>query len=165
MTQAQKKDVTPALREGAPAPAFRDMPATGGVSLSLSDFAGKPVVLYFYPKDNTPGCTVEAKDFTCLKHEFDALGAVILGVSKDSLKKHDHFTESENLSITLLSDERGDLCEQYGVWVEKSMYGRKYMGIERATFLIDGKGVLRRIWNKVKVEGHAQEVLEAVKTL
>ena len=128
-------------------------------------YKGKPLVLYFYPKDDTPGCTKEALAFTAMMDEFESAGAVVLGVSKDPVKKHDKFVSKYSLSIPLLSDEDGDVCERYGTWVEKQMYGKTYMGIERSTFLIDGEGVVREIWRKVKVPGHAEAVLEAVKTL
>ncbi len=149
---------------GAPAPEFT-LPAGGGKSVSLSDFSGKTVVLYFYPKDDTPGCTKEAIGFSEKLEEFEAAGAVIIGASKDPVKKHDKFVAKHGLKVTLVSDEESDLCERYGVWVEKNMYGRKYMGIERSTFLIDGNGVLREAWRKVKVPGHVDAVLEAVKAL
>ncbi len=149
---------------GQPAPDF-NLPRDGGGAVSLADFAGKPVVLYFYPKDDTPGCTKEAQSFTAHVADFAEAGAVVLGVSKDSVRKHDKFRDKYDLGIALLSDEEGDVCERYGVWVEKSMYGKTYMGIERATFLIDGAGRIARVWPKVKVDGHAAEVLEAVKAL
>jgi peroxiredoxin Q/BCP len=152
------------LEPGQPAPPIT-LPRDGGGEVSLSDFAGKPVVLYFYPKDDTPGCTKEAQSFTDMVEDFAAAGAVILGVSKDSVKKHDKFRDKYGLKIALLSDEAGDVCERYGVWVEKSMYGKTYMGIERATFLIDGAGRIARVWRNVKVEGHAAEVLDAVRAL
>ena len=141
------------------------LPRDGGNSVSLSDFHGKPVVLYFYPKDDTPGCTKEAIGFTGMVDAFDAAGAVILGVSKDTVAKHEKFSAKHGLKIALLSDAEGDVCERYGVWVEKNMYGKTYMGIERATFLIGADGKIARVWNKVKVAGHAEEVLEAVKAL
>lgn len=146
------------------APAF-SAPRDGGDTVSLSDLKGKPVVLYFYPKDDTSGCTKEAIGFTEALDQFDAAGAVILGVSKDSVKKHDKFIAKHDLKIALLSDEDGDLCERYGVWVEKKMYGKTYMGIERATFLIDAEGKIAQVWRKVKVPGHVDAVLEAVKAL
>ena len=149
---------------GQPAPAFT-LPRDGGGEVSLSDYAGKPVVLYFYPKDDTKGCTVEAKDFTAAVADFEGAGAVILGVSKDSVAKHDKFRDKHELGIALLSDEDRDVCERYGVWVEKSMYGKKYMGIERATFLIGPDGNLAQVWRKVKVPGHVDAVLEAVRAL
>ncbi len=141
------------------------LPRDGGTTLTLSDLQPKAVVLYFYPKDDTPGCTKESIAFTGLVEEFDAAGAVVIGISKDSVKKHDKFIAKYDLGIALLSDEDGAICEQFGTWVEKSMYGKTYMGIERATFLIDGSGNLREIWRKVKVPGHAEAVLEAVKAL
>ena len=149
---------------GAPAPDFA-LPAGGGRAVSLSSLAGKTVVLYLYPKDDTPGCTKEAIGFTERKEEFDAAGAVVLGLSKDTVAKHDKFIAKHDLGVTLLSDEDGGVIEAYGSWVEKSMYGKKYMGIDRSTFLIDGKGVLRRAWRKVKVKGHVEEVLAAAKAL
>lgn len=152
------------LQPGDTAPDF-SLPRDGGDTVSLSDFAGKAVVLYFYPRDDTPGCTKEAIAFTGLAGEFEAAGAVILGASKDTEAKHDKFRDKYDLNIPLLSDAEGDLCESYGVWVEKNMYGKKSMGIERATFLIDGAGKIARVWRKVKVPGHAEEVLEAVRAL
>ena len=152
------------VKEGGKAPAF-SMPTDGGGKIALKDLKGRPVVLYFYPKDSTPGCTTEACDFRDLTPDFSKIDAAIVGVSKDSVKRHDNFKAKHDLPFTLASDEDGDMCERYGVWVEKSMYGRKFMGIERATFLIDAKGVVRKIWRKVKVKGHAEEVLEAVKAL
>jgi len=150
--------------EGAKAPGF-DLPADGGGRVRLKDFAGKPLVLYFYPKDDTSGCTQEALDFTASAAKFARLGAAVVGVSKDSVAAHDRFKAKHGLKVALGSDEDGKAVEAYGVWVEKSMYGRKYMGIERTTFLIDGKGVIRRVWRKVKVPGHVEEVLAAVKAL
>lgn len=152
------------LKPGDKAPAF-SLPGDGGSKLSLSQFKGKPVVLYFYPKDDTTGCTKEALDFTAAKAKFDKLGAVVIGCSRDSVAAHDKFKTKHKLSVQLASDEEGKVTEAYGVWVEKSMYGRKYMGIERATFLIDGAGKIRQIWHKVKVPGHIAEVLAAVQAL
>jgi len=149
---------------GRKAPDF-SLPDENGSLVSLNDFKGKKLVLYFYPKDSTPGCTTEARDFTARKQEFDAAGAVILGASKDSLKRHQNFISKQELKITLLSDEDGLLCDAYGVWIQKKLYGREYMGIERATFLIDQEGIIRNIWHKVKVKGHVDAVLEAVKAL
>ncbi|MEM9043229.1 MAG: peroxiredoxin [Pseudomonadota bacterium] len=149
---------------GAPAPAF-DLPADGGKTLSLDAHKGKTVVLYFYPKDDTKGCTTEAIGFSEKIGEFEAAGAVVIGVSKDPVKKHDKFITKHDLKVALISDEESDLCERYGVWVEKSMYGKKYMGIERSTFVIDGDGVLQKEWRKVKVPGHVDAVLEAVQAL
>ena len=149
---------------GTHAPDFT-LPRDGGEMLSLSALRPKAVVLYFYPKDDTSGCTREAVDFTALGAEFAAAGAMVVGVSKDSAAKHDKFVAKHALGVALVSDEDSDLCERYGVWVEKSMYGKSYMGIERASFFIDGAGVVRAIWRKVKVPGHAAEVLDAVKAL
>ena len=147
-----------------PAPAFT-LPREDGSPVSLSDFAGKPVVLYFYPKDATPGCTIEAQDFTAALPEFAAAHCIVLGISKDSVKKHANFTKKSALAVPLLSDEQGQTCEAFGTWVEKSMYGKTYMGIERSTFLIGPDGQIKREWRKVKVDGHVAEVLEAVRTL
>lgn len=133
--------------------------------LTLSALRGQPVVLYFYPKDDTPGCTQEAKDFTSLAAEFAAAGARVIGVSKDSAAKHGKFALKHALAVTLVSDKDSDICERYGVWAEKSMYGKTYMGITRATFLIDSEGRIARLWPKVSVKGHAEEVLEAVRAL
>ncbi|GAB4491894.1 MAG: peroxiredoxin [Parvularculaceae bacterium] len=153
--------MTESLKPGDRAPAFA-MPADDGNTVSLKDFKGKKLVLYFYPKDDTSGCTKEALAFTELKPKFEQAGAAILGVSKDSVPKHRKFKEKHGLDIALASDEDGEVLEKYGVWVEKSMYGRKYMGIERATFLIDESGVIRQIWRKVRVPGHAEAVLAAL---
>jgi len=152
------------LSAGTPAPDF-DLPRDGGGSVALSDLGGKAVVLYFYPRDDTSGCTKEAIAFTGLLPEFEAADAVVLGVSKDSVTKHDKFRDKHALGVILLSDEDSDVCERYGVWKEKSMYGKTYMGIERSTFLIAPDGTLARIWPKVKVPGHAEEVLEPVRAL
>ncbi|NWG72621.1 MAG: peroxiredoxin [Parvularculaceae bacterium] len=151
------------LEEGSKAPAFKLATADGPVA--LKDFAGKPLVLYFYPKDDTSGCTAEAQQFSSLAKDFAKAGAAVLGVSKDSVEKHKKFAAKYGLKVSLGSDEEGKVVEAYGAWVEKSMYGRKYMGIDRSTFLIDGKGVIQKVWRKVKVPGHAKEVLEAVKAL
>jgi thioredoxin-dependent peroxiredoxin len=150
-----------AMKPGDPAPSF-DMPTAGGGRVSLSQMKGKRVVLYFYPKDDTPGCTSEALNFTEKAKQFAAREAVIVGVSKDSVAKHDKFAAKHGLTHILASDEDGAVCERYGVWVQKSMYGRTYMGIERATFLIDAKGRLVRAWRKVKVPGHVDDVLKAL---
>lgn len=154
----------PRIEIGDPAPDFR-LPADGGREIALSDFRGKPVVLYLYPRDDTSGCTREALDFTEKLPEFEAAGAIVLGLSKDNTASHDRFIAKHGLKVTLLSDTSGETAQAYGAWVEKSMYGRKYMGIDRSTFLIDGEGVLRRIWRKVKVPGHVEEVLAAVREL
>ena len=156
--------MTTEIAEGEKAPAF-DLPSDGDGTVDLASLKGKTVVLYFYPKDDTSGCTREAIDFSGLKSDFDAAGAVVLGVSPDPIKKHDKFKAKHDLSVTLLSDESTDMLQQWGVWKEKSMYGRKYMGVERSTFLIDGEGTVRQIWRKVKVPGHAEAVLEAVRGL
>ena len=149
---------------GDKAPDF-DLPTDGDGTLSLKELRGKRVVLYFYPKDSTPGCTTEAQDFRDLNRDFAKLGAVIVGASKDSVTRHDNFKAKKSLPFALLADTEGVLCDAYGVWVEKKLYGRTYMGIERATFLIDEKGVVREIWRKVKVKGHAEAVLESAKAL
>lgn len=136
-----------------------------GTPVSPADFKGQKLVLYFYPKDDTSGCTAEAQAFTALAGEFEKVGAWILGVSKDDAKKHRKFIDKYDLKVSLATDADGSVCEAFGTWVEKSMYGRKYMGIERATFLIDRDGVVKRVWRKVKVPGHAEEVLEAARAL
>lgn len=137
----------------------------GGGKIKLSDFKGKTVILYFYPKDDTPGCTKEACGFRDAKPNFSKAKAVVLGVSKDSVARHDKFKDKYDLNFPLIADEDGKICEKYGTWIEKSLYGRKYMGIDRATFLIDGKGVIRNAWRKVKVPGHVDEVLAAAKAV
>ncbi len=152
------------LIEGQPAPAF-DLPTDGGANVSLDALKGRTVVLYFYPKADTPGCTNEAKDFTDLAADFAGLGAVVIGVSKDPVKKLDRFKAKYDLNIQLASDETAGVTEAFGLWVEKSMYGKTYWGIERATVLIDGEGIVQRIWRKVSVKGHAADVLEAVRSL
>ncbi len=134
-------------------------------SVTLSELRGRNVVVYFYPRDNTPGCTIEAREFSDAMDDFEYADTVIIGISKDSPQSHDKFKDKCDLSITLASDERGSVCEAYGVWVEKNMYGKKSMGIRRATFLIDSKGAIRKIWPKVKVEGHVEEVLDAAREL
>ena len=136
-----------------------------GADFTLERFRGQPVVVYFYPKADTPGCTNEAKDFTDLSSEFAALGVPVVGISKDKPAKLKKFADKYGLNVTLAVDEPGDACEAFGTWVEKSLYGRKYMGIERATFLADASGKILRVWPKVKVKGHAAEVLEAAKAL
>ena len=152
------------LETGAPAPDFT-LPADGGRTISLSELKGKNVVLYLYPRDDTPGCTKEAIGFTEHLDAFTALNTVILGLSKDTPTKHDKFIAKHDLKVGLLSDEDGSVIEAYGSWVEKSMYGKKSMGIERSTFLIGTDGTLKQIWRKVKVPGHVEAVLEAVKAL
>ena len=149
---------------GSKAPAF-DLPTDGGGKLSLKALKGKKVVLYFYPKDDTSGCTREAIDFNGLKADFETAGAVVVGVSPDSPASHDKFKKKHALDFPLIADEEKAMLEAYGVWVEKSMYGRKYMGVERTTLLIDAAGKVARVWNKVKVPGHAEEVLAAARAL
>lgn len=148
------------IQSGDKAPDFK-MESTSGEEVSLSDFAGGKLVLYFYPKDDTPGCTKEAIAFTDHAAEFEAAGVKILGVSKDTLAKHEKFRAKHELGVHLASDADGATCEAYGVWVEKKMYGKVYMGIERATFLIGPDGKIEQVWRKVKVNGHAEAVLEA----
>ena len=152
------------LTEGDEAPAF-SLPVSEEETFTLSDAQGKNLVLYFYPKDDTPGCTTEAKDFTELKRKFSANGITVVGVSKDSVAKHDKFADKHDLRITLASDEDGAVCDKYGVWVEKKNYGRTYMGIERSTFLIDAKGRIAKVWRKVRVKGHAEAVLAVAKEI
>jgi len=149
---------------GQPAPNFT-MPTDSGGSVSLADLKGQKVILYFYPKDDTPGCTVEACAFRDTLPDFSKSGATVIGVSKDSVKSHDKFKAKYNLNFALASDENSDVCERYGVWGEKSMYGRTFMGIERSTFLIDGNGIVRGEWRKVSVTGHAEEVRAALANL
>ncbi|PZP85388.1 MAG: thioredoxin-dependent thiol peroxidase [Azospirillum brasilense] len=168
MPAAAKKTAAPAATStvsvGDKAPAF-SLPADSGEVISLSSLKGKNVVLYFYPKDDTSGCTIEAKDFRDLADAFGKANTVVLGVSKDSLKSHCKFRDKYELNFNLLSDEEGKACEAYGTWVEKSMYGKKYMGIQRATFLIDAAGKIAQIWPKVSVTGHAAEVLKHAQAL
>lgn len=152
------------LEAGTPAPDFT-LPRDGGSNVNLGALRPSKVVLYFYPKDDTSGCTVEALDFTALGRDFAAADTLVLGISRDSVAKHDKFCAKHALGVPLLSDEDGTVCNAYGTWVEKSMYGRKYMGIERATFLIDATGQIAKVWPKVKVKGHAAEVLEAARNL
>jgi peroxiredoxin Q/BCP len=152
------------IEAGSPAPTF-DLPTDGGGSVSLAGLTGKTLVLYFYPKADTPGCTTEGQDFTALSDQFAAADAVVIGVSRDPVKKLDRFKTKAGLGVILGSDETGEVTEAYGVWGEKQLYGRVYMGIERATFLIDGDGIVRRTWRKVSVKGHAGAVLEAVEGL
>ncbi|MGB3178830.1 MAG: peroxiredoxin [Albidovulum sp.] len=149
---------------GDMAPDFT-LPRDGGGTISLSALCPGKVVLYFYPKDDTPGCTTEALDFTRLEAEFAASGTTVIGISKDTTKKHDKFAAKHGLGVILASDAEGDTCERYGTWVEKSMYGKTYMGIERRSYLIDGAGRIAHVWPKVKVKGHADEVLAAARAL
>ena len=152
------------LNDGDKAPSF-SLPGDDGVSIELAKLKGRPVVVYFYPKDDTPGCTSQAKDFSCLIDSFKAAGARVIGISPDSAKSHRQFKEKHELSVQLGADEDKAVANAYGVWVEKSMYGKKYMGVERSTFLVDKDGKIARSWRKVKVPGHAEEVLAAVKAL
>ena len=152
------------VEDGKKAPDF-ELKDADEKSTRLSGLKGRSVVLYFYPKDDTSGCTAEAKDFTCLIDEFKRAGAEVIGVSPDSPQSHAKFRAKYGLSVRLLADEAREAAQAYGVWVEKSMYGRKYMGVERSTFLIDKAGTLARTWRNVRVPGHAEEVLKAVKAL
>jgi peroxiredoxin Q/BCP len=152
------------LNVGDKAPDF-DLPGNGGARISLDKHSGKNVVVYFYPKDNTEACTLEAIDFTRLAPQFAAAGTEIIGISPDSAKKHDNFCRKHNLGIALAADEDTAVIQAYGVWAEKQMYGRTYMGVVRTTFLIDGNGRIVRIWPKVSVKSHAEDVLAAVQSL
>ena len=152
------------LEPGDKAPAF-NLASDGGGKVSLAGLKGTPFVLYFYPKDNTSGCTLEAQDFTKLAKKFQDLGVAVIGVSKDSVASHDRFKDKHKLKLTLASDPETTVAQAYGVWIEKSLYGRKYMGMDRATFLIDKTAKIRAIWRKVKVAGHAEAVLAAAKLL
>ena len=152
------------LSEGDPVP---DVSLEGmeGQKISPADFRGQKLVIYFYPKDDTSGCTREAQDFTALAEEFEKSGTWILGVSKDDARKHRKFIDKYELKVPLATDPDGSVCEAFGTWIQKSMYGRKYMGIERATFLVDRDGLVQRVWRNVKVPGHAEEVLAAAREL
>jgi len=152
------------LAPGVDAPDFT-LPRDGGGTISLSKLRGRPVVLFFYPKDDTQACTTEAKDFTAAKPDFDAAGVTVIGLSPDPVKKHDKFVKKHELGVPLASDESLQTLEAYGVWKEKSMYGRTYMGVERTTVLIDADGKIVEIWPKVKVNGHIDAVLEAARKL
>lgn len=152
------------VEPGDKAPDFK-LRSDGGGEISLSKLKGKNAVIYFYPKDDTPGCTIEAMDFSGLKSKFDAVNTMVIGISKDSVTRHDNFKSKHQLKLTLAADEDANVIEKFGVWVLKKNYGKEYMGIERATFLIDGKGIIRNIWRKVKVKGHAEAVLKAAKEL
>jgi len=152
------------LQDGDEAPDF-ELPTDGGEPVELSRLKGKPVVLYFYPKDDTSGCTLEAKDFSKLAAEFRKAGIEVIGVSPDSTESHAKFRKKYDLGVRLAADTDKAVANAYGVWVEKSMYGRKYMGVERSTFLIDAKGRIARSWRKVKVPGHAAEVLAVAQAL
>ncbi|MTI46013.1 peroxiredoxin Q/BCP [Roseibium hamelinense] len=152
------------LDVGSPAPDF-DLDGDGGNRIALSSLKGQPVVVYFYPKDDTPGCTKEAIAFSGLEKEFSDLGATIIGISPDTAEKHDKFKAKHDLTVLLAADTNTETAQAYGVWVEKNMYGKKYMGVERSTFLVGKDGNLAKIWRKVKVPGHAEAVLDAVKAL
>jgi len=152
------------LTIGDKAPDFT-LPTDGNGTVALKAQRGKSVIVYFYPKDDTSGCTKEACGFRDAMPDFSKIDATIIGISKDSVRAHDKFKQKYALPFILASDESGEVCEKYGVWVQKSMYGRKYMGIERTTVLIDGKGVIRGLWPKVKIDGHVDEVLAAAKAL
>lgn len=152
------------LREGDYAPDFT-LDSDKGGSITLSELRGKNVVLYFYPKDDTPGCTIEGKEFSNYIDDFEDAKTIVIGISRDDTTSHQRFKQKCDLSVTLVSDIDGTVCEAYAVWVEKNMYGKKYMGIQRDTFLVDKKGMIKKIWHKVKVEGHAREVLEEARKL
>lgn len=152
------------LLDGKKAPDIK-LPGDDGSTVQLSKLKGRPVVVYFYPKDDTSGCTAQAKDFSCMASEFSAAGAEIVGISPDSAASHAKFKTKHDIHLRLLADQEKVAASTYGVWVEKSMYGRKYMGVERSTFLVDASGKIARSWRKVKVPGHAEEVLAAVKAL
>ena len=154
----------PDIIEGSKAPTF-DMATADGGRVSLDALKGRNIVLYFYPKADTPGCTTESQDFSSLIADFEQIGTTVIGVSRDPVKKLDRFKAKHDLKVVLASDEPEDVTEAFGVWVEKTLYGRAYMGIERATFLIDGTGVVRRVWRKVSVKNHAAEVLAATRSL
>lgn len=152
------------IPEGSQAPGF-DMETAGGGRVSSDGLKGRPYVLYFYPKADTPGCTTEGQDFSALIEEFGAAGVAVVGVSRDPVKKLDRFRDKHDLKVVLASDEAGEVTDAWGLWGEKTLYGRTYMGVERATFLVDGDGVVRRAWRKVLVKGHAAEVLAAARAL
>ena len=152
------------ITEGMKAPAF-DMATAGGGRVASDSLKGRAYVLYFYPKADTPGCTAEGQDFSALIGDFEAAGTTVIGVSRDPVRKLDRFRDKYDLKVTLASDEGGEVTEAWGVWGEKKLYGRVYMGVERATFLVDGEGVVRRAWRKVKVKDHAAEVLNAIRSL
>ena len=147
-----------------PAPVVQ-LPSNGDQTIDLADFRPSAVVLFFYPRDNTSGCTKEAQAFSALQSSFKKIGVEIVGISKDSVKSHDKFIEKQKLTVPLLSDEHSDVCEKFGVWKEKSMYGKTYFGIERSTFLINGAGNVVKEWRKVKTTGHAEDVFEAAKSI
>ena len=151
------------LKEGHHAPNFT-LPSNRGVDIALESLRDKKIILYFYPKDSTPGCTVEARDFETLKKDFQLCNTVVIGVSKDSISSHNRFATKENLSFDLLADESKEVCQKYGVWVEKSRYGKKYMGVNRTTFFIDEYGIIKKVWHNVSVAGHAAEVLKHIRS-
>jgi peroxiredoxin Q/BCP len=153
---------SPMIETGSPAPAL-ELPTDGGGRVSLEALKGRPVVVFFYPKADTPGCTTESQDFSTRIDDFAALGAAVIGVSKDPVKKLDRFKAKHDLKVILASDETDSVCEAWGVWGEKQLYGRKFMGIERSTFLIAADGTVARAWRKVSVKGHAEAVLEALR--
>jgi len=152
------------VEKGDIAPDF-ELPQDGGRTFRLSSLRGKPVVLYFYPKDDTSGCTAQAIEFSARKDEFEALGISIIGLSPDTVKSHDKFKAKHDISISLVADPEKKVVQDYGVWVEKSMYGRKYMGVERSTFLLDAEGRIAELWRKVQLKGHVDAVLKAAKAL
>lgn len=156
--------MTTILEPGQPAPDF-SLPRDGGGTVCLGQFKGRNLVIFFYPKDNTPGCTKEAIAFSQMREQFDALDTDIVGISADTVKRHENFIAKHNLTVTLGADVDLEVLKAYGVWAEKSMYGRKYMGIVRTTVLIDRAGVIKKVWSKVKVKGHVEEVLQACKIL
>lgn len=145
-------------------PSF-SLPSTSKEQISSDDLLGKNIVIYFYPKDSTPGCTIEANDFSNKIDQFQNVNTIVLGVSKDSIKSHLNFITKQSIVFDLISDSEAELCEKFGVWKEKSMFGKKYMGIERSTFLIDTKGIVKKIWHKVKISGHVDQVLLEAKNL
>ncbi len=149
---------------GKKAPRF-NLPRDGGTSVSLSDFEGKNLVIFFYPRDNTSGCTTEAVGFTVKLAEFEAANTAVIGISKDSVRSHENFRDKQALKVPLLSDKDSEVCEAFDVWRDKKLYGKTYKGIERSTFLIDAQGVIRQVWRKVKVPGHVEEVLAAAQAL
>lgn len=154
----------PEIETGQPVPDFR-LPRDGGGETGPADFAGRKLVIFFYPKDDTSGCTTEALGFTAAREDFEAAGTSILAISKDSVRSHERFRDKHGLGIALLSDESRGVVERFGVWIEKSMYGRKYMGIDRSTFLVAPDGTVARVWRNVKVPGHVEEVLAAARAL
>ena len=156
--------MTSNIEPGQKAPLF-ELPISKDQTISLAELAGAPLVVYFYPRDNTSGCTMEAQDFSRLIEDFSAIGVKIIGISPDSVRKHANFTQKHDLKIMLAADEDKEVAQKYGVWAEKKMYGRTYMGIVRSTFLINSQGKIARIWRKAKVKGHAQQVLEAAREL